>query len=419
MKVLWIINSPFPEIAEMVNVKDFAKSWILSSAKIIVKQFPNIQLGIASFYNGKKIFIIKKNKISHYLIPQKVRSKGNSNYYDKYWVYIKNEFNPDIVHIHGSEYIYSYMYVRACGAENVVVSIQGLVSIIERYYFAGIKNTELIKNLTIGDLIRKNSIFAQYNNLRKRGSFEKLLIKAVSHVIGRTTWDNNHVLNMNPNINYHFCNETLRPSFYKKKWTLENCQKYSIFISQAYYPLKGFHQLIKALPFVLKYFPQTKVYVAGTNHFTNYRSLKTGFGQYIHSMINSYYLNDKINFVGILSEEEMSNKYCQSHVFISPSAIENSSNSIGEAQILGVPCIASYVGGTPDMIEHMKTGLLYRFEEVEMLAANICRLFSDNQLAYTISENSKLIAAQRHNALKNANDLIDIYLKINSSLNNL
>ena len=54
-----------------------------------------------------------------------------------------------------------------------------------------------------------------------------------------------------------------------------------------------------------------------------------------------------------------------------PSSIENSPNSLGEAQLLGVPCIASDVGGVTDMIPNKECGIIYRFEEVELLAKHI------------------------------------------------
>lgn len=38
------------------------------------------------------------------------------------------------------------------------------------------------------------------------------------------------------------------------------------------------------------------------------------------------------------------------NMFLLPSAIENSPNALGEAQMLGVPCVSSRVGGVEDMI---------------------------------------------------------------------
>jgi len=417
MRILWITNAPFPEISQQLNLAKTVKGWVYSSAYELINYNKNIQLAVASVYQGATLKQINGKKIVHYLIPEKVRKNSISSRNNLYWLKITRQFKPDIVHIHGTEYPYAYSYIRTCGTDNVVVSIQGLVSIIERYYLGGIKKTDLLKTTTLWDFFRNHTIFAQHKNMQKRGKFEKMLIQDVKHVIGRTTWDQNHIWALNKKTNYHFCNETLRPIFYNKYWNINKCNKYSIFISQAYYPIKGFHQLIKALPIVLKYFPKTEIFVAGRNVFNNNSFLKNGFGKYVSSLIKKYQLTDKINFIGFLPEEEMCRSLIQSHIFVSPSAIENSSNSIGEAQIMGVPCIASYVGGTPDMIDHGKTGFLYRYEEIEMLAFYICRIFSNDELAIELSEKSRLMASIRHNKQQNAITLNNIYSKIISSNN--
>lgn len=413
MRVLWITNSPFPEVYEELNMEALVNvGWVDSSAKGILEQNSEIILGVASFFNVNELKTITKERKVHFLLPSKLRNKPESEELKKTWLNIQMQFKPDIVHIHGTEYPHSYSYVKACGSNNTVVSIQGLVSIIERYYLGNISSNDLIKSTTLRDLFRFDTIFSQKRNMKHRGEHEKLLIQNVKHIIGRTSWDKSHIWAINPTANYHFCNETLRTSFYKRHWSLANCERYSIFISQAYYPIKGFHQLLKALPIVRKHYPEVKVYVAGNNFFSNRGIRINGFGNYINSLINKYNLSDHIIFSGILSEEAMCQRFLSSHLFVSPSAIENSPNSVGEAQLLGVPCIASYVGGTADMVDHGKTGLLYRFEEVEMLAANICKLFSDDQLATMISKNGKISAMQRHSKELNAKTLIQIYSKI-------
>ena len=42
-----------------------------------------------------------------------------------------------------------------------------------------------------------------------------------------------------------------------------------------------------------------------------------------------------------------------------PSSCENSPNSLGEAMLLGMPCVASNAGGIPDMLAAGREGLLY------------------------------------------------------------
>ena len=413
MKILWITNSPLPEAYEMLKLKaPVTVGWVNSAANALLARSEKIKLAVASFYPGRELKELTSERMVHYLLPEILKTKPNDATNDHLWHSVNAKFKPDLVHIHGSEYPHSYSYVRACGAERVVVSIQGLVSIYERYYYGDIEKTDLLKSTTLRDLIRFDTLFSQRKNMQRRGDFEKLLIGKVNHFIGRTSWDRDHIWAINPTAAYHFCNETLRPSFYKKQWSLKNCEPYSIFVSQAHYPIKGFHQLVKALPIILGHFPSAKVYVAGNNFFSNRGMRINGFGHYINSLIDKYKLSGKILFTGLLNEEEMCQRFLSSHVFVCPSAIENSPNSVGEAQLLGVPCIASFVGGTADLVEHGKTGLLYRFEEVEMLASNVCRVFSDDNFASEISGNEKAVAAARHNQINNAERLYQIYTNI-------
>ena len=408
MKILWIINSPFPEAYEELKTHGpVTVGWVYSAAKQYVKHHENDYFGVASFYPGKKLKKINKGGMVHFLLPRKV-----DNEIKHYWKRINNQFMPDLIHIHGTEYPHSFSFVEACGSKNVVVSIQGMVSVIEKYYFGGIRNFDLLKSVTLRDLVRFDTLFSQRRNMRLRGRFEKLLLENVDHVIGRTSWDQSHLWAINPGAKYHFCNETLRPSFYENEWSLEKCEKHSIFISQAHYPLKGFHQVLKALPIVLQHYPNTKVFVAGNDFFTNKGFRLSGYGNYINRLISKSKLSNHIFFTGLLNEDQMCRRFLKSHVFVCPSSIENSPNAVGEAQLLGVPCIASYVGGTPDMIKHGESGLLYRFEEIEMLASNICRIFSDHEFAKNLSENGRVVAAKRHDRNKNVNDLSRIYLKI-------
>ena len=76
-------------------------------------------------------------------------------------------------------------------------------------------------------------------------------------------------------IQYHKCNETLRECFYTGSWGYQQCEPYSIFVSQATYPIKGFHFLLEALPSILNVYPQTHVYVSGVDITSTRRRLRT------------------------------------------------------------------------------------------------------------------------------------------------
>lgn len=410
MKVLWITHSLFPDVCPELGIEvPVIGGWLFSGANALMNLNSGIKLAVATPYKGDEQKTIVKNGITYYLFPNgKSKGKYDSNL-EAYWKDIQVQFLPDVVHIHGTEFPFGLAYIKSCGNNHLVASIQGLVSVYERYYLGGIKELGLLKTITLRDIYRRDTIFSQNNNMRMRGKFEKEVIRSIDHIIGRTTWDKSHSWAINSKINYHFCNETLRDVFYLSEWKLNRCERYSIFLSQAHYPIKGLHQMIKALPIVLAHYPETKIYVSGYNFVTGRGLRLNGFGKYIGSLMKKNGVTDKINFMGILSEKEICKRFIASHIFVCPSAIENSSNSIGEAQLLGVPCVASYVGGIAELVNNEETGLLYRFEEVEMLAMAICRIFSDDSLAQKLSENGRIAASIRHDKQQNAKKLNEIY----------
>lgn len=414
MKILWITNIVFPEaISKLTGEREFKSSggWMLGAADALLKN-DGVELFVASVSTVvSKLTKVDGDKIVYYLIPY---GKGNlkiNNEYIPYWQQIKDELSPDIVHIHGTEATHGYAYLKACGNKNVIISIQGIISIIAKYYSLGISYSDIFCNLTFKDIL-KGGILAEKNDFVRRGYIEMEMIKMVDHIIGRTSWDRANTWAINPDAKYHFCNETLRAEFYDGSlWNYKKCDKHTIFLSQSSYPIKGLHQLLNAMPVILRHYPDTKIRIAGSD-ITKVKSFGdwlrySNYGKYVSSLIKKYNLKDKVVFTGNLNAEEMKQEYLKCNVFVCPSTIENSPNSLGEAQILGVPCVASYVGGIPDMMKGNEDNL-YRFEEVAMLAQKVCNIFAaeDNQVSM------KAEAEKRHDPKINSERLYEIYNSI-------
>ena len=384
------------------------------AAEALLEREDALELAVVSFYQGDSLQVFCGSRIRYYLVPEK---PTNSLLYDpgveNYLKVVNRDFKPDIVHIHGSESGHSLAQLRACGSEKTVVSIQGLVHFYTDFYFGGLSEREVNKSRTIRDIIRCDSLVDQQQRMEKRALLEIELLKEVKHVIGRTSWDRACVWALNPLASYHFCNETLRDRFYEDKWSYDKCRKHTVFLSQGHNPLKGMHQVIKALPLILREYPDTKVYVAGSNFFSGVPFWrKNGYAQYIGKLIEKHSVSGKVHFLGELSELQMVEQYQQAHVFVCPSAIENSPNSIGEAQLLGTPVVSSYVGGTMDMVKDNETGFLYRFEETSLLAQRVCELFANRDLCKRLSVQARIAAKQRHCKETNAAALLGIYDKI-------
>lgn len=416
MKILWITNILFPEAAEKLTGKGELRSsggWMLASADMLVQQ-DGIKLYVATVSPlVRKLEVIEGKHITYYVLPY---GNGNLKYnkeYEHYWKLIKEQVNPDVVHIHGTELTHGFAYIIACGNERVVVSVQGLKSGIAPYYCAGLSAKDIYGNITFHDII-KGSIYCEQREFYRTGELEKEMLRSVNHIIGRTSWDKAHIWSINSKVNYYVCNETLRTEFYDgTQWSYDKCVPHTIFLSQGGYPLKGLHQVLKAMPLILHHYPDTRIRIAGPD-ITKSKGLYgiihfTGYGKIIKRLIRRLNLVDRVNFLGPLNAEQMKSEYLQSNVFICPSSIENSPNSLGEAQILGVPCIASYVGGIPDFMQGCEQ-YMYRYEEIEMLAEKVCGIFS--QSSSYVNEPVVNLAKRRHDTNHNTETLLSIYNKL-------
>lgn len=419
MRVLWITNCLFEEyFATKGQSPAFTGGWMRSLALKLKEIEPDLELAIASrIKEVKQLEEVRAGGFTFYALPGSLYQDEYDPSIENDWKEISARFAPNVVHIHGSEYPHGLAYVRAVGSRGVCVSIQGIVSRYARHYLAGIPNREFRRHFTFYDLFIASTPMTELKKCISRGHLEEELISKVAHVVGRTAWDHDHCWAINPHAAYHFCNETLRSPFYSdKKWDVNQCRRYRIFLSQAAKPIKGLHRLIEALPLILRSYPDTEVYVAG-NNFIDTSSLRsrlrrTTYASYIHSLIEKYHLREKFHFTGMIDAEQMAEQFRQAHLFVCPSSIENSPNSLGEAQLIGCPVVASYVGGVPDMVEHEKTGLLYRFEETEMLASSVCRIFGDDDFARRLSVREIEVAGKRHDGVANATRMVDIYKTI-------
>ncbi len=322
---------------------------------------------------------------------------------------------PDLVHIFGTEYSHTLDMVNACEKLNLldktVINIQGLVSVYESHYYANLPN-KAVRASTFRDVVRQDNIKKQAKKFGVRGKAEVEALKKAKHVIGRTDWDKACTMQINSKLKYHFCNETLRDSFYENEWDIGSCERFSIFLSQAQYPIKGFHNMLLAMPKILESFPKAHIYVTGKSplNVSGVAKLKeTYYNKYLGKLIKDNNLTDKITFLGALSEAEICDRFLKSHVFVSASSIENSPNSVGEAMILGVPTVSSHVGGVSNMLIHEKDGFLYQADAPYMLAYYVCEIFSDTILASNFSENSKKHARITHDREINLERIKEIY----------
>ena len=426
MKVLWVCNIMIPTIARQLGVSYSSREGWLSGLldRVVQEQVSNrIELGIA-FPVGEEMGDLQRTM--QLADNMSCRCYGFLENLDTPEIYdtelekrfqeILGDFEPDILHVFGTEFPHALACIKAYGRpERTLVGIQGLCSAIAEEYMADLP-AKVQRQVTLRDRIKEDSIRQQQKKFKKRGEHEKEALLLAGHIAGRTDFDREQAAKINPSAKYHFLNETLRGIFYRDRWKRTTCEPYSIFLSQGDYPLKGFHYLLQAMPRVMEQFPDTHIYVAGSNiievgTFKDWLKLPA-YGKYLRKLIRENRLSDHVTMLGKLTAEEMKEQFLRTHLYVLPSALENSPNSLGEAMMLGVPCVAADVGGVHNLLTDGGDGMLYPAGDVNALADRIIEIFTKEAIVERFSDNARKHARVNHDADQNYYRLIHIYREI-------
>lgn len=427
MRVLWLCNIMLPMIAEKLHMESTVKEgWLTGTLTRLIAEGRDgdITLAVAfptneNMKNFHDVYVFNGTPVEcfGYYEDMNAPEKYDRDL-ERRFDTILDIFKPDMIHIFGTEYPHALAMARAFQKpEKILVGMQGIITLCAQNYMAGLPEEECKKN-SFRDWLKKDGLVVQQEKFEKRGEREVKTLRAVLNVTGRTTFDKQFCESVNEDIRYFPMNETMRSCFYEGQWSLDKCKKHQIFFSQADYPLKGFHHMLKAMPKVLEKYPDATLVVAGADIIHKPGILGfvkvSAYGQYLDKLIAENDLTDKIKFLGKLSAEEMKQTYLESHTFVCASSVENSPNSVAEAMLLGTPVVASNVGGIPSMITNEKDGLLFENGDVDGLADAVLRLWEESPLP--LSNRLSKIARERahkvHHADTNYARLLEIYRTI-------
>ena len=325
---------------------------------------------------------------------------------------IVKEEKPDLIHVFGTEWCFG-MLTKHVNMLNVpvVIHIQGL--------WSQIRNCRLLPGQSrLSDRLRPELIthplgfFAryQYYNLSlERSRREEEIIRGNRYFMCRTRWDRSVVGLYRPDARIFQMDEALRPEFMelRERWAPRagDDRRLVITTTGACYAIKGPDVVLKTAR-LLRDNTDYRIewrWIGGTDEemrefekLTQIRASEVG-----------------VRMMGTLSAQEMIGQLLESDMYVHTSYSDNSPNAVCEAQMLGLPVIATDAGGVVSLFgPGYDRNMIVPANDPFYLASKIVSLREDKEKARLLSEENWRTAHERHDSKRIASQLEEIYREL-------
>ena len=389
MKVLWF------EISTPSRYKDEGRvvvGW-QDSLEFIVHDCRDIELYIAfeTTDTDAKVKVIDNvtyiPMVTHYSFMERKGNKWTWKINERKVISLGrkviDEYNPDIIHVFGNEWPFGLLaqYTEI----PLVIHIQGSIVPYNNAKYPPQYNGYTFV-MAAGFNVRKDLHRLQaYYKQKSRLDIEKRIWKCVKHYMGRTSWDKALVNMLTKNCTYHHVEEALRPIFLNncKLWSYLNKGKLRLLTTGCSSFWKGIDVMLKTASVLKETGVDFEWNVVGGMH----DELK----EIVEKKEKMSYSDNNINFLGFCTPEKLIDLMCSSTMYVHTAYIENSPNSICEAQIVGM------VGGISTLVRDGLEGDLLPANDPWQIANAIIELSKDRERMMRYSMNSRQHALERHN----------------------
>ena len=418
MKTLWVTASPVgPSARIMGTTAGTSGGWVQTIYEEIKNQgidldflcySKNVKLGdmrISTSEDGETVYCLNMPRVSFGVKPSETLKQQVEE--------VVAKVKPDIIQIWGSETVVQNVVASCAQQTPKVVFLQGLIGMHSRYYGGKLDDLGLKIQRSPKELI---TYLAKKQQFSKQASFEKKELKEAGNVILDNDFSVAYCRSVDLNIRPFKYRLNPNQIFEKYEWSIDECQRHRIFTVFGGGPDKGLHQLIRAVTIVKKQYPDVEMVVPGIFHVDENGKLKddgglSSFERLMNSLIQKYGLQENVSFCGRMSPEGMAQQIAKAHCFVSPSIMEVHAGSVREAMTVGAPAISTFCGSVVEFIQEGITGWMYRYEEHEVLAYKILKLFEDDAMASRVGKAARIEMLSQKKAYENVS-LISIYKEI-------
>jgi glycosyltransferase involved in cell wall biosynthesis len=294
--------------------------------------------------------------------------------------------NCDLVHVHGHVYMSSYLAGTLAKKYNKPFIVTQHNTFID--YKSWLTTLEHLNDMAIGKSVLKKA--------------DKILTvsKETKKYVLRLGADKTKISVMYNGVDTK-CFQVAQKGESRTKLGLPNDRKIVFSVRRLVYK-NGLDTLIESVPYVANKYPDVLFVVAG----------KGPSRKLIEDNIKELGIEKNIMLTGFVPDDLLPVYYNASDYFVLPSASgEGLPLVLFEAMACGLPVIATTVGGTPEIVEQKKNGILVPPRNPEAMAKALLELLEKESLEKTISEQARKDIAGRFSWEENVRKLDEVYKK--------
>jgi glycosyltransferase involved in cell wall biosynthesis len=168
------------------------------------------------------------------------------------------------------------------------------------------------------------------------------------------------------------------PCFFSVNSVLQPADDPALLFVGTIYPLKGLIHLVEALPVIRRRLGRpVRLRVVGA---IGGGKQAAGYAKLVHARARECDVAGDIEWLGTVGENGVAALLSRSHALVLPSFQETLPMAVAEAMAAAVPVVATRAGGTPELVEHGRTGLLVAPGRSDELADALGTLLADDTL---------------------------------------
>src|ERR1035437_1311954 len=247
LRLLWFTNVAFPAACEAVGRRPPVIGGWLASLGAALQATGKIELMVVCFVPGGSDQSVCLDDIHHELL-----AIAPARFNQELWFSPSQDtrrkcsglvaaFQPDVVHVHGTEASYGLLVVEGDIQRPTVISLQGMLGALNRFDDGGLSLWDRLRTLTPYDLCANHGmVHGAMIAARRAREVEARILRHRAMFVGRTTYDRAALRAANPSAVYCHCDEVMRPAFYQQERDACRVVPMRINASGCGYPRKGF-----------------------------------------------------------------------------------------------------------------------------------------------------------------------------------